>query len=99
MYKFRGRLDTCQIQKEIESEEVYRNQFKNHIIMLVELDRKHLVHLVKGCGPHYREFNNPLVKKAGHSFSDSTDNTSWSKLHELTDEELYQLYLICRNSW
>lgn len=64
-----------------------------------ELDRIDLESLVKGSYPNYSEFNNPLVKKAGHSYIDAYGKTSWSSLFNLTDEELYELYKICKNSW
>ncbi len=68
-------------------------------IMKVELNRKSLEALVKGSEPYYSQFDNPLVKKAGHSYSDQYGRTSWNSLSKLTDEELYQLHLICRDSW
>jgi hypothetical protein len=67
--------------------------------MKVELERKDLEALVKGKSPYYNEFDNALVKKAGHSYSDQYARTSWESLSELTDDELYELYIICKNSW
>ncbi len=67
--------------------------------MKIKLDRKGLEILVNGSQPYYSEFDNPLVKKAGHDYSDQYGITSWKSLQNLTDDELYQLYLICRNSW
>jgi hypothetical protein len=67
--------------------------------MKIELDRKGLEILVNGSQLYYNEFENPLVKKAGHDYSDQYGRTSWGSLNKLTDDELYQLYLICRNSW
>ena len=67
--------------------------------MKVELERKDLEALVKGKPPYYNEFNNPLVIKAGHRRSDQYGRTNWGSLENLTDEELYKLYVICRNSW
>jgi hypothetical protein len=69
------------------------------IKMKIELDRKGLEILVNGSQPYYNEFANPLVKKAGHDYSDQYGRISWQSLNKLTDDELYQLYLICRNSW
>ena len=66
--------------------------------MKIEIDRYGLEILVKGSNPHYNQFNNPLVKKAGHRFSDQY-GSSWESLDKLTDDELYQLYIICKNSW
>lgn len=67
--------------------------------MKVELERTELEALVKGKPPCYNEFGNPLVKKAGHSYSDQYGRTAWGSLEKLTDEELYKLYEICKNSW
>lgn len=67
--------------------------------MKIELDRKGLEILVKGSQPYYTEFDNPLVKKAGHEYSDQYGKTTWRCLNKLTGEELYRVYLICRNSW
>jgi len=67
--------------------------------MKVELDRKDLESLVKGICPNYSQFGNELVKKAGHSYSDRYARTDWDSLSKLSDEELFQLYNICKNSW
>ena len=67
--------------------------------MKIDLDRKGLETLVKGSQLYYSDFDNKLVKKAGHDYRDSTGGTSWSNLKELTENELYDLYIICRNSW
>jgi hypothetical protein len=67
--------------------------------MKIEVDRKDLKALVKGVVPSYSEFNNELVIKAGHSYSDQYGKTDWNNLNDLTDDELYSLYLICKNSW
>lgn len=67
--------------------------------MKIELDRKGLEILVAGSQPNYNEFDNPLVKKAGHRYYDQYGTSSWYNLNTLTNEELYKLYIICRNSW
>jgi hypothetical protein len=67
--------------------------------MKVKLNRLGLETLVNGSAPYYTEFNNPLVKKAGHHYSDQYGRTSWETLYKLTDKELYQLYIICKDSW
>lgn len=67
--------------------------------MKIELDRKGLETLVNGSQPYYGEFENTLVKKGGFDYSDRYGKTSWCSLNNLTDDELYQLYIICRNSW
>jgi len=67
--------------------------------MTLELDRKDLETLVKGSGINYKDFDNDLVLKAGHSYSDQYGRTSWDSLGKLTDDELYKLYLVCKNSF
>ena len=67
--------------------------------MLIEIDKRGLYSLVKGTSPNYSEFDNPLVKKAGHEYSDQYGKTNWYNLDKLTDMELYRLYIICRDSW
>lgn len=67
--------------------------------MTITLEKEDLISLVKGNSPYYSEFNNPLILKAGHSYSDQYGKTSWSNLNNLSKDELYELYLICKNSW
>lgn len=67
--------------------------------MNVELITKDLQNLVKGVSPHYSQFDNPLVKKAGHEYSDQYGITYWYKLDSLSDQELWDLYHICKSSW
>ena len=64
--------------------------------MKVELNRIDLEALVKGSSPSYSKFDNPLLKKAGHFYSDQYGRTTWSSLSKLSDEELYQLHKICQ---
>lgn len=66
--------------------------------MKVELNTKDLQTLIKGSSPSYSDFNNALVKKAGHSYSDQYGWTTWSSLNKLSDQELWNLYQICKNN-
>lgn len=67
--------------------------------MKLEIDRQDFIALIKGYGIHYSEFDNPLVKKAGHSYRDQYGIHDWDSLEILSDDELYKLYLISKNSW
>jgi len=67
--------------------------------MIVDLDREDLKYLIKGCEPSYSVFNEPLLLKAGHRYYEQHDRTSWYYLDDLTDQELYHLYKICKYSW
>lgn len=66
--------------------------------MRVDLDKQDLYALVRGCDLSYAQFNNPLVIKGGHSYSDQYGKTTWSRLYELTMKELWELYQICKFS-
>ena len=67
--------------------------------MKVELDRVDLESLVKGQPPHFSEFENPLVKRAGFEYNDQQARGRWTKLFIFSDQELYDLYIFCKNSW
>jgi hypothetical protein len=67
--------------------------------MKIELDTKGLQTLVKGSQLYYDEFNHPLILKSGHAYSDQYGRTSWHNLDNLTDAELYEVYLICKKSF
>lgn len=64
--------------------------------MKVELNRKDIISLIKGTSVIYGQFNNHLVIKAGHSYSDQYGRTEWSNLDNLTEDELWELYTICK---
>ena len=66
---------------------------------LTKSDREDLKALIKGKGVYYSQFNNALVKKAGHFYSDQYGRTSWNSINILSNEELAELYVICKNSW
>ncbi len=69
--------------------------------MQVDLDKIDLVNLVASTAPYYSLFTNPLVTKFGKYFGGQEDRWSWDKhmLKELTEQELYDLYQLCKNSW
>lgn len=67
--------------------------------LLIELDRKDLEAMIKGSELNYHEFDNPLVILAGHSYSDQYGKTSWRHLNSLTNSQIWELRIICKNSW
>jgi hypothetical protein len=81
------------------SEEVPKESIEVEEMVNIGLDRKGLETLVKGSSPYYTAFSNDLVKRGGHYYSDQYGKTTWNTLGSLTNDELYQLYVICRNSW
>ena len=69
--------------------------------MLIEVDKKDLVSLVYGTAPYYDIFEVPLVKKCGEWIGGMADKWDWSysELQSLSEQELYDLYLMCKKSW
>lgn len=68
--------------------------------MKLNLDKKDLISMVKGISPNDIAESNPLIKKNG-SYSASYSRWSWSygTFEKYSEEELYEIYMICKNSW
>lgn len=66
--------------------------------MIVNLDKKDLIALVKGSTPGYSTMSHPLVSKNG-TYYDQYGRYEWDryKLAEMTEEQLLDLYYICKN--
>lgn len=69
--------------------------------IMVHLDRKDLLSLVKGTDPYYSVFEHPLVQENGDYTGGFVDKWSWNhpRLNALSNEKLVELYYICKNSW
>jgi len=69
--------------------------------MLVDLDRESLIHLAKGVEPYYSVMDHPLVKANGSYTGGHLDRWDWSwrAFENLSDEEILEVYNLCRNSW
>lgn len=69
--------------------------------MKVNLTRSDLISLVKGTEPYYSIFENPLVKRCGSYCGGFNDRWDWNYSFDdnITDEELWGLYNLCKNSW
>ena len=65
--------------------------------MKIEVDKKDLISLVKGSVPSFNDFEHPLVVKGGHSYCDQYGRTSWDSLDSLSENELYDLYIVLKN--
>ena len=68
--------------------------------MKLELKVQDLANMVKGVSPNYHLFENDLIKRCGN-FNGSYGTWSWDKyeLLKLSEKELYELYLLCRDSF
>ena len=66
--------------------------------MIIDLDKEALKTLVKGTSPAYSLLDNDLIKTLGYY----NDNTGWrwnEKLDILSEDSLWNLYIMCKKSW
>ncbi len=63
--------------------------------MLLDLDKKALISLVRGESPAYSLLENSIIKRCGEI---SCEGWVWdeNELERLNEEALYNLYLLCR---
>jgi len=68
--------------------------------MKLDLDKTGLTSLVCGISPNFSLFENALVKRCG-AYNGSYGTWSWDddELEKLTEHQLYDLYLLCKNSY
>jgi len=68
--------------------------------MNLELDKEDLVRLVLNIEPNIKILNNPIIKPNG-SYNEKQYKWGWydSYLRELSEQELWEVYLICKQSW
>lgn len=66
----------------------------------MQLSKKDLMSLVNGQSPYYDLFDHPIVKTSG-DFSASHGIWNWhsSALEKLSEQQLWDLYVMCRDSW
>jgi len=69
--------------------------------MKIEISKEQLADMVKGTSPYYYVFDHPLVKKSGRYIGGFHDKWEWNYgfHNDLTKEELWELYNVCKNSW
>lgn len=67
--------------------------------MTVELQKIDLISLVMGTSPRYSVLEHALVKSNGRWVGGHVDEWRWdgSSLSALTEEELWRLYVVCRD--
>jgi len=68
--------------------------------MKLDLNKKDLISLAKGTSPNYAAMKIPKIKENG-VFEGSYGRWTWNydAFENLTEEEIYNIYLICRESW
>ena len=68
--------------------------------MKVELDRKGIISLLRGTTPPYSVMNK-IPKELGYYIGGFVDGWHWNDISEnvsYSDEYLFNLYLMCKNS-
>lgn len=67
----------------------------------MDLDKDDLVSLVKGTSPWYSAMDQPLVQRYGSYSGPRGEEWAWHtwRLKECSEEELLELYQICKDSW
>ena len=68
--------------------------------MIVDLDRKDIISLLTGSQPNYSVIDK-IPEEFGY-YVDSFNIWRWNDISEnmsYSDEQLYDLYLMCKNSW
>lgn len=67
--------------------------------MLIELTQKDLVNMVSGVYPHESIMNHWMVEGRGKLLDESS--WYWNKriLSNLNEQELWDLYVLCKDSW
>jgi len=63
-----------------------------------ELDREDLINLVNGTSPSYGAMGNKLIDRCGKYWDVGGWKWNEYELKELTDSELYNIYLTCKKS-
>ena len=69
--------------------------------MIVDLDRKDIISLLKGSKPNYNVINK-IPEEFGYYVGGFVNDWRWNYISEnvpYSDEQLYDLYLMCKNSW
>jgi hypothetical protein len=69
--------------------------------MNVELSKEDLLSLVKGASPYYSIFDDKRIKPYGHFVGGHAEYWQWSDsaLQELSNEQLFEIYQLCKDSW
>ena len=66
----------------------------------LDLDKKDLISLVKGTDPNLSVMGHPKISCCGN-YRVKYSSWEWNcrAFEKYTDEEIYEIYKICKNSW
>lgn len=69
--------------------------------MIVDLDRKDIISLLTGIKPNHSVMDK-IPEELGYYVGVFVNDWRWNYISEnvpYSDEQLYDLYLMCKNSW
>lgn len=68
--------------------------------MIADLDRKDIISLMKGTTPNY-DVMSKIPKDLGDYIGGFSERWEWAYCvsDKYTDRELFNIYLMCKNSW
>ena len=69
--------------------------------MIVDLDRKDIISLLTGIKPNHSVMDK-IPEEFGYYVGGFVNDWQWNYISEnvsYSDEQLYDLYLMCKNSW
>lgn len=69
--------------------------------MKVDLDKRDIISLLKGSTPSH-QIMDKIPQELGSYVGGHVDEWKWNYIREdtsYTEEELYEFYLMCKNSW
>lgn len=86
------------IDKREELNKLMKN--KKDPLKSIALDKEDIISLVKGQSPNYSVMEHRLIKKHGN-FDGSYGKWNWNSfsLEKCTEEELKEIYRLCKESW
>jgi hypothetical protein len=68
--------------------------------MQVDLDREDLENLLKGSNPYFTVMGDKIINRCGYYKGGFHDEWVWTSIpKDITDEEIYKAYQLCKNSW
>lgn len=66
--------------------------------MLVEMDKRMLSSLIRGCDPAYEIMGHPLIKSKGYYSGGHNDKWNWNNsFGDCTEEQLWETYQLLKN--
>jgi len=66
----------------------------------LDLDKNDLISLIKGTDPNLNVMEHPKIRYRG-SYREPYGRWDWNygAFEKCTEEEMYEVYKICKNSW